>query len=310
MDALSEAIVRTVEAARATVLHVVATTADRSKVSLGSGLAIDHYHLVTGAHLVADAAEIQVHAYGGRKYHAALVAVDPLYALAVLRAEGPMQAEPARFAPVAEIPIGLAVVAVGNPLGYDCTATFGIVSIPDLTVYRPERIPVDGLVATDALIHPGNTGGALVSLDGRTVGLNGLPWVHNLGLAIQGEVVARVASQIIDFGSATHPWLGFSGQPEVIDRTLVDLFGLPADRGVVVSYVAPDGPGARAGVEPFDMVVRVDDTPVTHLGSIRKVLGRRRVGERGRLTLVRNGRLLDLEIPVEEIPQLRQSGTS
>jgi serine protease Do len=306
LDPWSEALVRAAEAAGPYVSHVTAVNTKERRGTVGSGIIIDHYHVATHPPVTENPDEIHV-VVGGRKLPATVVGTDPLYAFTVLRVDGRLPAGTPPWVEADSLRAGQVVVALGDPFGHDHTVTAGVISAPDRTIYRPERFPVDGVIVTDAAIHPGNTGGPLVCLDGRIAGMNGMPWAQGLFLAIQAEVLMRVANQIIEFGRATHPWLGFSGQPEVIDPTLVALFDLPAAQGVVVTEVADGGPGQRAGVQPFDMVVRVDGRPVPHLGFIRKVLAARRPGDKGILTVLRGAELIDLEVTVEEIPRLWQS---
>lgn len=294
--------------ARSAVVHVRTLDRPPDQYTLGSGVVLDHRHVLTTAQIVSgDEREISVWTASGRRYDATLVAVDPLYFLSVLEVDGHLP-EPLPIAPTDQVQPGDPVLAVGNALPHDVNVTAGVVSGVDRTIYRPERMPVDGLLVTDAAIHPGNVGGALVRLDGKLTGICGLPWQHGLSLAVHADVAWRVAHQIIDYGQAVHPWLGFSGEPEVIDRTVAELFGLPFDRGVLVTHVTPGGPGERAGVRVHDLVVRVKDRPVTSLGNIRKILALHRHGERVPVTLLRGGERVELELEVEEIPRLRTRG--
>lgn len=288
------------------MVHVAALD-QKGVLTLGTGVVLDSHHVLTSGQVAAREDECTVRTAEGRKFEAECLSVDPLYMIAVLRVKQRLSVEPPHLTPRPEVQVGRTVLAVGFAMGLEQTATHGIVTATDHTVYRPERFPVDGLVVTDATIHPGNAGGPLVDLEGRILGLNGIQWIGGLGLAVRFDVAARIANQIIQYGMATHPWLGFSGQPEVIDPTLVNLLELPADRGVVVQYVNETGPGARAGVEVMDMVVRVGGQPAVHVGQIRQVMATRRPGEKVALTVLRGSSLVDLEIPVEEIPKLHQS---
>ncbi len=298
------AIVETLERVRPFLCHVAGTDRKRQTTAFGTGILFDHWHVICNAQTVDDAAEVVVTLPGGTKVDATVVGSDPVYFIAVLRLAERFPGPLPTWRPTTELRVGHFVVAAGYPLNLQLNATFGIVSTVDMTLYRPDRIPVDGLIVTQAPMHPGNTGGPLVTLDGAVAGVNGIPWSHGMSLAVQGDVVRRVVNQIIEFGRATHPWLGFSGQPDVVDPALAQLFALPVDRGLVVGHVADNGPGKRAGIKPFDMVVRADDQPVTHAGTIRKVLAYRRPGDRARLTVLRGGELIELEFPVEEIPRL------
>lgn len=311
MDPWSTALISALDKVRPAVVHVDARTPSTNQIALGTGVILDHYHIITSAQIVAMDDEISIKTVDGKRRPATCIGIDPLYFLAILRTEERLPADPPVFAPDGTAPIGLFVFAVGCALGYEHTCANGVIFSNDRTVYRPSQIkgagnfPVDGLILTTAPIHPGNTGGPLVDLEGRIVGINGLQWQGGLSLALQSSVAARVASQIIDHGSAVHPWLGFSGEPELIDKMWVSLLGLPGDRGVLVQYVAPGGPGEDAGLQDRDMVLAVDGKqPVPHIGFIRKVLSVHRHGDKVPLTILRQGEIMQVEISVAEIPKL------
>ncbi len=312
VDPFSSALIAALDRVRPAVVHIYATTPRTGQVALGTGVILDHYHIISTAQIVAPEDEITVKTADGKRRRAECIGVDPVYFLTVLQVEERLPIDPPTFAPDGTTPVGLFVAAVGYALGQEHTAANGIISSSDRTVYRPKgrgrgNLPVDGLLLTTAPIHPGNTGGPLVDLEGRVVGVNGIPWQGGLSLAIQASVAARVASQIIDYGYAVHPWLGFSGEPDVIDDIWVEMLNLPIDRGLVVQYVQANGPGRRAGVEEMDMIMAVNERqPVTSTGMIRKVLATRRYGDRVPLTVLRQGELIELHLPVEEVPGLEQ----
>lgn len=311
MDPWSTALIAALDKVRPVVVHVDARTPSTNQIALGTGVIMDHYHIITSAQIVAMEDQISVKTADGKRRTATCIGIDPLYFLAILKVEERLPVEPPQFAPDGTTPVGLHVFAVGYALGYEHTITTGVISSSDRTVYRPSQVrnagnfPVDGLLITNAQVHPGNTGGPLVDLEGRIVGINGLQWQGGMSLVLQASAAARIASQIIDHGFATHPWLGFSGEPDVIDQMWVSLFDLPTDRGVVVHYVAKGGPGERAGIREMDMIMAVDGRrPVSHVGFIRKVMASRKHGERVPLTVLRQGEIVEMSIPVEEIPKL------
>lgn len=311
MDPWSTALITALDKIRPAVVHVHAETPATSLVALGTGVIIDYYHIITSAQIVAMDDVVTVKTADGKRRSATCIGIDPLYFLAILRVEERFPVPPPTFAPDGTAPVGLHVVAVGYAMGQEQSATPGIISSSDRTVYRPSGVrnagnfPVDGLIITSSPIHPGNIGGPLIDLEGRVVGINGLSWQGGMSLALQASVAARVASQIIDHGFAVHPWLGFSGEPDVIDQMWVNLFSLPNDRGVVVQHVRRNGPGARASLAERDMVMAVDGRlPVANVGFIRKALASRKYGERVPLTVLRRGELIELYLPVEEIPHL------
>ncbi|MDI3317148.1 MAG: trypsin-like peptidase domain-containing protein [Bacillota bacterium] len=296
------------EAVAPRLAHVTSVDEAGERVAFGTGFAFDERHLVCNSQVLQQE-RVLVQMPDGRERHARRIAADPLYFLGFLEMEDGepawQEAPPVQFVPEEELRPGLAVVALGYPMGDQIEVTSGVISGVDRTVYRPERIPVDGLVVTDAPIHPGNTGGPLLLLDGRVAGINGIPWMHGLSLAVGAPAFTRVIGQILEHGEATHPWLGFSGQREVIEPEMVSLLGLPVDRGIAVRMVTENGPGARAGVQPLDLVVRVDDVPADSLGTIRQRLSLYRPGQSAKLTVLRGGALLELDFPVEQVPQLR-----
>lgn len=309
MDPWSTALIAALDKVRPAVVHVDARTPKTNQIALGTGVILDHYHIITSAQIVAADDVITVKTADGKRRPATCVGIDPLYFLAILRMEERLPFDPPVFAPDGTTPVGLFVFPVGYALGQEHTITTGVVSSSDRTIYRPapsgNNFPVDGLVITNAAIHPGNTGGPLVDLEGRIVGINGLQWQGGMSLALQASVAARVASQIIDNGYAVHPYLGFSGEGDMIDHMWVSLFDLPSDRGVLVQYVASSGPGGRAGLQVQDMVLAVDGRqPIYGVGAIRKVLSSRRFGDKVPLTVLRQGEVITLHLPVEEMPNL------
>jgi serine protease Do len=308
MDPWSKANIEALNRVKPAVVHVQAVDRNNRDVTLGTGVVLDHYHVISSGQIVGPNDEVTIKTYDGKKYSAELLAVDPLYFLAVLRVSPRLAVDPPVFASDDTIHTGMHVLTVGFALGYDHSVCNGIVSSNDRTVYRPERFPVDGLIITTANVHPGNAGGAIIDLEGRVLGINGVPWHQGLGLCLQTSVAMRVANQIIEYGEAVHPYVGFSGTPEVIDPTLVQLFDLPVDRGVLVQYVSADGPARRAGIEERDLVVRIEGKPVKHVGFLRKYMANRRLGDEVTLTICRNGELFDVRMRVEEIPRLRSGG--
>lgn len=317
MDQWSAALIRALDKIRPAVVNVLARTPSTGQTALGTGVILDHYHVITSAQIVAMEDEITIKTADGKRREAVCIGIDPLYFLAILRLKDRLPMAPPTFAPDGTAPTGLVVIAVGDALGQDLSASAGIISSTDRTIYRPAKrrsnhnLPVDGLILTTASIHPGNTGGPLIDLDGRVVGINGLHWQAGLSVALQASVAARVASQIVDLGYAIHPWLGFSGEADIIDQIWVDLLSLPCDRGVVVHHVSRGGPGERAGLQEEDMVMAVGGhQPVTSVGFIRKVLALHRYGEKVPLSVLRQGELIELFITVEEMPHLQDPPNS
>lgn len=308
MDQWSRTLTAALDKVRPAVVQVIATSPDGSEQAFGTGLMLDNYHVIASAPVIGQRSQIRIKAADGKRYDATCIGIDPLYFVAVLRVSSRLSFDLPTYAPEGTAPVGLHVFAVGHALGQEHTVTTGVISSAERTIYRPERFPVDGLIMTNAQIHPGNAGGPLCDLEGRVVGINGIPWQGGMCLALQASVAARIGNQMIEYGDAVHPWLGFSGEAEVIDRTWVDLFDLPADSGVVIQYVNPAGPAARAGLQEMDMVMRVDGKcPVRTVGFIRKALSWYRPGTEVPMTILRDGQLMEVRMPVDEMPHLHEA---
>ncbi len=305
MDPWSEAIVKAVDAVAPYVVSVTAVDAKETRATVNTGLILDGRHVITHAPVYTPGDHLSVAFPSGERLEADMVTADPLYFLAILGLRGTVPFDLLPLADPAEVRPGVLVLALGNAFRTECGASMGVISAKDVTIYRPERFPVDGLILTDAAVHPAaHVGGPLISLDGRLVGVNWMPWTNGLSMSVAAPIVLRLANQMLEFGRATHPWLGFSGDDEVVSPNMVSLLQLPAHRGVAVKVVVDEGPGMRAGVHVFDLVVAIDGQPIQSLGGIRQGLSVHRPGEVAALTILRGGDLVELEMPVEEMPRL------
>lgn len=303
MDPWSRMITDAVDAVSPRVVSVSSVDAEQ-RVAVGTGLCLNRSIVVTHSRLYTPGDRLSVAFSDGQRFEAEMAAADPLYYLAVLRLNGEVDLEPPALASPEELRPGLLVAALGHSFPGDFGVSLGIVSAPDRTVYRPERFPVDGLLLTDAMIRVQDIGGPLITLEGKVLGLNATPWMNGLSSAVSVEVVTRLVDQMLQYGRATHPWLGFSGQMEIIPPAMAALLDVPAQRGVAVADVVAHGPGGRAGVRVFDVVVSVDGGAVDHLGAVRGRLARRRPGDTAVLTVLRAGELCELSMAVEEMPRL------
>lgn len=304
MDPWSRMIASAVDAVAPRVVSVSATDPRETQVAFASGVCLDARHVITHARLYTPGDRLSVAFPDGQRFAAELVTADPLYFLAVLRIQGQVEFGPPEIAPDEDLRPGVLCLALGNPLRSEAGLSLGVISAPDRTVYRPERFPVDGLILTDAAVRVQDIGGPLVSLEGRLLGINATPGLNGVASGVQARVVLRLVEQMLRYGRATHPWLGFSGQTEIVPPTIAALLQVPVARGVAVADVVGGGPGERAGVRAFDVVVRADGQDVESVGAIRRVLAVHRPGEDALITVLRGGELRDLHIPVEEIPRL------
>ncbi len=272
---------------------------------MGSGFVWDAAgHLLTNAHVVHGASAVEVAFPNGRRQTGRVVGSDAEYDLAVVRVEPTAELHPATFGDSDALRPGDAVIAVGNPYGLSWTVTFGVVSGLERVLPGPGGQALDGMVQTDAAINPGNSGGPLALLDGGVVGITTamLAGGQGLGFAIPGNAALAVAEQLRDHGHAAHPWIGIEGQAEVLPPDWVRLFGLPADRGVLVTGVVPGAPAARAGLQPFDLIVAVNGQPVATPSAIRRALAGSAPAVAVRL--LRGGQPREVRVAVRQRPPI------
>jgi S1-C subfamily serine protease len=221
-----------------------------------------------------------------------VLASDPLSDLAVVRTER-TGLPAAEFNPQLP-PIGSLALALGNPLGFENSATAGIVSgahraVPGAAQQAPALVD---LIQTDAAISPGNSGGALVGADGRLIGIN-VAYIPpqagsvSIGFAIPSSTVVDVVAQLLEDGTAEHAWLGI--QPVALTPQIAAQYGLPVETGALVADVVPGSPAADAGLEPGDVIVAIDEDPVATVEDLLGALRRREVGAEVVVHVARDG---------------------
>ena len=250
--------------------------------------------VVTNAHVVGDARDVEVAFFDGQRADGRVRATDPDTDLAVLDADR-KDLDPATFQE--RLPaMGELAVAMGSPLGFQNTVTAGIISglhreIPG-SAQQGIRSLVD-LIQTDAAISPGNSGGALVNGRGQVVGINVayIPPEQGavaIGFAIPGATAVDVVGQLLKTGRATHSYLGV--QPDQVTGEIAAQLGLDQARGVVVLNVVEGGPAARAGLRPGDVIVRMDSAAVDTVEDLFGELRQRKPSSQVRITFIRDGR--------------------
>jgi serine protease DegQ len=291
-------IVRKVEPSVVTISHDQGT---------GSGVVWSKDGVVvTNAHVVGDARDVEVAFFDGQRADGRVRATDPDTDLAVVDVER-KDLEPATFQE--QLPaVGELAVAVGSPLGFQNTVTAGIISgvhreIPG-SAQQDIRSLVD-LIQTDAAISPGNSGGALVNGRGQVVGINVayIPPEQGavaIGFAIPGATAVDVVGQLLKTGRATHSYLGV--QPDQVTGEIAAQLGLDQARGVVVLNVVEGGPAARAGLRPGDVIVRMDSAAVDTVEDLFGELRQRKPSSQVRITFIRDGREQQATVTLADRP--------
>ncbi len=278
----------------------------QEREGLGSGVIIDASgHILTNYHVIKNVTEIVVVLADGRQFPGSVVGVDPYTDLAVVKIEG-------EGLPVAElgnsdqIVIGEPVVAIGNPYGFDHTVTAGVVSALNRSISTDERdgVVLENLIQTDAPINPGNSGGALVTTDGKVVGINTaiIQGAQGIGFAIPINVARNVANEIIQYGKVKRPYLGVS-EVVVVSRNIALRYGLAVDSGIYISSVVRGSPADRAGLGRGDIIIAINGAQVATADDVRRCVLKSSIGDKMTFTVVgTNRRQRDVVVTLGEMP--------
>lgn len=305
---LEERIVAVSEAVTPSVVHISAVVRvnDRRNVVTGSGLIVSSDGLVvTNHHVVDKAVKVEVTVPGRkRRYPAEIVGTDPQTDLAVLRIEVDTPLPAATFGKVADVRVGQWVLAIGNPYGLDGTVSLGIVSAKGRNLEVPGLL--NDFIQTDAMIDRGSSGGPLVDLEGRVIGLNSRGQGRGIGFTIPADTVLQVMAEL-ENGGVERGWLGTSIQ--AVSRELASYLGFPDATGVIVNGITEDSPAARADLRPGDLITTFGDQDVDaekdeDLGIFQRQVASTSPGTKVSLRLLREGRFRDVPVTIGTQPKV------
>jgi S1-C subfamily serine protease len=292
--------------------------------AVGSGFVIDKSgHIITNDHVVAGASSVQVSFSDNESMNAKVVGEDAATDVAVLQVNAPSRAlDPLSLGNSDTVQVGDAVVAIGNPLGYDRSASSGIVSAVGRSIQAPNQVSTIGhAIQTDAALNHGNSGGPLLNADGQVVGVNAqiAPSESGanigIGFAIPINTVRDVAAQLIKNGKVEHAFLGIEAKP--IDSQIARILHLPVQHGLVVAHVVGGTGAAKAGLQAGktpvivageswpaggDIIVRADGRPVATIETLRDVIGRKKPGDSVTLDVYRGTKKLTLHVKLGRQP--------
>ena len=293
LDAYSQAVIAVSERLAPSVANL------RSGRGGGSGVVISgDGFIVTSAHVVERTRRVRASFVDGTEHDAAVVGVDPLSDLAVLRTDDGGLV-PAQLGDASQLRVGQLVVALGNPHGFNSTVTAGVVSALGRSLpTRAGRI-VDNVIQTDAALNPGNSGGALADGRGRVVGINTAVAGVGLGLAVPiNDTTRAIVAALMRDGRFRRAYLGIAGDSRPLPPRLARELGRTS--GVEVVEVVAGSPAATAGLRPEDLIVSVDGVPVARVDDVQKLMIGDRIGATVEVDVYRGGRARSLLlVPVE-----------
>jgi S1-C subfamily serine protease len=309
LDAYSNAVIDVTDRVGPAVVRVETgpkVRNGRERGGLGSGIVISPDGLVlTNSHVVGTAKEIRLRDTEGVVTDARVLGVDPDTDLALLRADGARDLRYASLGNSKTLRRGQLVVAIGNPLGFESTVTAGVVSALGRSIRSVSGRTIEDVIQTDAALNPGNSGGPLVSTAAEVIGIiNG---AQGICFAVASNTAQFVLSEIIRHGYVRRAYIGVAGQTAPVPRRHAVLAGVENKMGALLAQIEQDGPAARAGLLPGDVVIRLDGVDINGVDDLIRVLDRDRIGRTLSMDVLRLGRLRAFDIhPVERKPSARQ----
>jgi S1-C subfamily serine protease len=302
LDPYSSRVMTAFERVGPAVVHVLAFDADGRPRGQGSGVAFtpDGY-VLTNAHVVEGAAKLRASFADGVTMDAALVGADVDTDTAVLRLAGNGTAH-AALGTSSALRVGQLVVAIGNPLGFQCTVTAGIVSALGRTLRSRSGRLIDSVIQTDAPLNPGNSGGPLVDGAGRVIGINTATIAPAQGIcfAIGIDTAVWVATRLMRDGRVRRSRLGLSGQTVPLSTRARRFHHLEQVSAVQVLDVQSDGAAAAGGVTAGDVILSLGDIRTATVDDLHRALTAERVGEQIELQVLRRSELVRLTVMPRE----------
>jgi S1-C subfamily serine protease len=238
----------------------------------------------------------------GRHFSADLIGEDVHTDIALLRVSGQERHAHVALGSARELRVGQLVVAIGNPLGFDCTVTSGVVSALGRSLRATTGRQIDDVIQTDAALNPGNSGGPLLDANARAIGVNTaiIAGAQNICFATSIDSVAAVVQQLMRHGRVRRGSIGVAAQNLHLPQRYVRYFGLEKNGAVRAMEIARGGPAARAGLEVGDIVVAFDDDRVHGIDALHRLLDEASIGKPARLSVIRRDRRLELTLtPIE-----------
>jgi S1-C subfamily serine protease len=301
LDAYSAAVVGVVERVGPAVVGIAAR-GRRGTRGGGSGVlfAPDGY-ILTNAHVVERARELQVTLTDGGELGGSVVGSDPATDLAVVRVEG-TKLPHAELGTSEGLRVGQLVVAIGNPLGFSNTVSAGVISALGRTMRAQDGRLIDPVLQTDVALNPGNSGGPLVDSRGHVVGINTMIILGAQGLsfAVPVDTARWVIGQLMTVGRVRRGFLGIAAQVRPLPKRSARKHDLPNESGVEVQHVEPGKPAARADLRQGDVVVALDGKPVKNVDEVHRFLDASSIGRKLPVKVLRAGSLVDLVVVPDE----------
>jgi len=313
LDAYSRAVINAAERVSPSVVNIDVHKTPRGKQTThfrlpeelrgnGSGFIFtpDGF-ILTNSHVVHHADKMMVTLPDGRRFEGDRVGEDPDTDLAVVRINGSNFLD-APLGDSQKIRVGQLVIAIGNPYGFQCTVTSGVVSALGRSLRSLSGRLIDNIIQTDAALNPGNSGGPLVTSRGDVIGVNTAMILAAQGIcfAIGINTAKYVAGRLIKEGKIRRSYIGLGGQNVPLLRRIVRFYHLPVESGILVVSIEENSPAQRASLSEGDIIVGFDSQAIAGIDDLHRMLTEEKVGVKTMLTILRQTEKLNLDIVPEE----------
>ncbi len=297
LDAYSEAVITAAERVNPSVVNIEFQQQNRRGGSGSGFIFTPDGFILTNSHVVHGANGVEVTLSDGQRYQADKVGDDPDTDLAVVRITA-ANLVPATFGDSQSIRVGQLVIAIGNPYGFQCTVTSGVISALGRSLRSQSGHLIDNVIQTDAALNPGNSGGPLVTSNGEVIGVNTAVILPAQGMcfAIAINTATFVAGRLIKDGKIRRGYIGVAGQNVPLHRRLVRGHDLPAATGILVVSIEPNSPAQRAGLREGDIIAGFADHPVADIDALHRILTDHQPGVRAPVLILRGTDKLVLQI--------------
>ncbi|APZ44643.1 hypothetical protein BW247_09625 [Acidihalobacter ferrooxydans] len=277
---------------------------------LGSGFIISpNGYIVTNRHVVVGDAQIKVRLLDRHEYPAKVIGMDKRTDLALLK----IDAKNLPTLPLgnsSHLKVGQWVLAIGNPFGFDYSATQGIISALSRNLPNENYVP---FIQTDAAVNPGNSGGPLLNLQGQVIGVNSQIYTSSggfmgLSFAIPINIVKDVINQLRAHGKVSYGWLGVMVQD--MDQNLAQSFGLSQPEGALVAQVEPHSPAAKAGLKAGDIILEFNGSKINRSADLPPLVGATPVGSSVPVVILRDGKRMTVEVTIAALTQPKSKSSN
>lgn len=313
LDAYSRAVVNAAEKVSPSVVYIEVQQAARGRRGQSSGTRKEAQgsgsgfiftpdgFILTNSHVVHGATGIQVTLADGQRCQADLIGDDPDTDLAVIRINAP-NLMPVQLGSSTGIRVGQLAIAIGNPYGFQCTVTAGVVSALGRSLRAQSGRLMDDVIQTDAALNPGNSGGPLVNSRGEVIGVNTAMILPAQGIcfATSVDTAKFIAARLIRDGRIGRSFIGLAGQNVPLPRRIVRYYNLAVETGVLVVSFEDESPARKGGLREGDCIIGFDEHPISGIDDLHKRLTEEIVGRQVPVTVIRHTEKLTIMVEPRE----------